>query len=161
MGTRTENAARQGQHTGTSPAGAGLPPATIIFRVSAVAGSDIVAQHAARSDQSFLLVPDRCPDHADAILHHHRNLQPVEAGIIGRIAVVKLANGFDGNAGILKAVAPASRGSGVGRGVVPVSGLVDIATACQRRPRRNTDWRRCIGVGEPHRPSGKGIEIRG
>ena len=120
----------------------------VIAGVGAFAGADFCAKHAATPEKPLILMPDRGPDHADAVLYHHRDVKPVEPAVILRVAIVKLADGLDGNTRILKLVPPSPRGAGIGAGIVPMASLVDIAAGGESGTRRNADRRRRVGVGE-------------
>ena len=104
-------------------------------------------------------MPDRGPDHANPVLHHHRDVKLVKTAGIFRLAVMQLTDGLDRDTGILQLMAPPPRCTGIGAGIVPVTGLVDIATGREGGARRHTDRRRRIGVGEPDAAFCKRVEV--
>ena len=67
----------------------------------ALASADVGAKHAARCLQPFVFMADRGPDHANPVLDHHRDVQPVEPAWVARVAVMKLADGFNRYSGVL------------------------------------------------------------
>ena len=144
---------------GGDPFLSALDNGRIIIGIFAVAGSDIITEHAPCPADPFVLATDGRPDHADAAGHHHGNVLDVKSGRILLRAVVQLADGFDRDAGFLQGMAPAGNRAVIGHCIVPKPVPVDIAARGEGGPGRHADRRWRVGIRKAHPTGGETVQI--
>src|SRR5690606_40785790 len=90
----------------------------------------------------------------------HRNMLGIESDRILLIAIMQLAYAFDANALLLQDMPPPLRVANVGHRVIPMTGLMDPIPGGERRPRRDTDGARRIGICKTHASRRQRVQVR-
>lgn len=119
-----------------------------------------LAQHAAAARLPRKRIADRAPDLPDTVGDMHGPDLPVEAGRIGSIAVVQLADAGGADTFSLQNMAPAGQPPLIGHRVVPVPGPVRVEPRRHGRARGDTDRTGRIGVAEQRSLAGQAVQVR-
>ena len=131
----------------------------IVVGITVLAGADLGG--IGRDIQNRFVVAQKALDPAGTVSDIQRQDFVFKTVVVVTTAIVQLANRVDPMALTYQLVAPTRRCALVSLGIGPAAVLVHVLPGGKRRPGRNTDRRRGVGLGKAGAPGCQLVEMGG